>query len=118
MPVAESFELALGPGVHNPVLHASPCRLGLLLSLVPVGLDLRDEGLRACLGGLLGLDTLLPKIVAESLGVPLGVRTDNVGIPVLLDKLLEVLPIGRSWVRDIVVREPTLEFGLMPLVVS
>lgn len=46
-----------------------------------------------------------------------GQWVDDFRLPVGLDESLEVLAISRSWIWDIVVREPALELSLMPLVV-
>lgn len=45
-------------------------------------------------------------------------RVDHIGLPVVLDQVLEVLTVGCLWMWDIVVSEPSLKLSLMPLVVS
>lgn len=117
MVVAESLELALGPGVEDPVLDGDPGGLRLILGLVPGTLHLGNESILVLLGRLLGLDALLLQVGAELVSIPRVVRRDDVGVPVLLDELLEILAVGRSGVGNVMVRKPALKLGLMPLVV-
>lgn len=115
--VSKGLELAVGPAVEDPVLGAGPRVLGSVLSLIPRVLDLSNKRVLVGLGALLGLDALLLEVSRELVRVPVLVGRDGVVLPVLLDQVLEVLAVGRGGVRDIVVREPALELGLMPLVV-
>jgi len=118
MVIAESLELAVGPGVQNPVLDAGPGLLSLVLRLVPVGLDLADEVIAAGLGRILGLDALLLQVGVELVGIPVIVGRHNIRVPVLLHQCLELLSVRRGWVGNIVVRKPALKLRLVPLVVS
>lgn len=43
---------------------------------------------------------------------------DNIGFPVVLDEVLKILAVSRGGVRNIVVGEPSLKLGLVPLVVD
>lgn len=118
MLVSKGLELALSPGVEDPVADAGPGLLGIILGLVPVGLDLLDE---AVLGGLSlagGLGASGLQEGAQVGAVPALVGGDDIVVPVLLDQRLEVLAVRGRRVRDVVVREPALELGLMPLVVD
>ncbi len=45
-------------------------------------------------------------------------RSLDLGLPVALDEILEILAIGWSRVWDVVIREPTLKFGFVPFVVG
>lgn len=118
MLVGEFLELAVGPGVEDPILHIDPSLLGLVAGLIPGGLNLADEGVLVSFGALLSLDALVGEPGLEVLGGPRVVGLDDVVVPVGLDELLEILPIGGSRVGDVVVRQPALELRLVPLVVS
>lgn len=116
--ITERLQLAVGPGVQDPVLDTGVGVLSLILGLVPGVLDLGNQRVLVCLGGILDFNTLLLEISAQLLIIPLLVWADSMVFPVLLDELLEILPVGGRWVGDIVVGKPTLELGLMPLVVG
>lgn len=118
MLVSEGLELAVGPGIKNPILGTSQGSLSLVLGIVPCVLDLSEERILGGLGALLGLDALRLQIRGQLSRVPLLVRRDSVILPVILDEALKILAVRRSRVGDIVVREPSLELGLMPLVVG
>lgn len=118
MVVKEGLELAVGPGVQNPVPDTGVGILGLVLGLVPNILDLGNQGVLVCLGGILNLDTLLLEVAIQLVCVPLLVRADGVVLPILLDQLLEILAVGGSGISNVVVGEPALELSLVPLVVS
>lgn len=118
MLVAESLQLAVRPGIQDPVLDAKVGILSLIASLIPGALDLGDERVLVGLGGVLGLDTLGLEVLLQAVGVPRVVGRDDVVIPVVLDELLEILAVGGSGVGDVVVGEPALELRLVPLVVS
>lgn len=117
MVVTERLELAVGPSVQDPILDTGVGILGLVLGLVPGLLDLGNQRVLVCLCGILNFDALLLKVFAQLLVVPLLVRADCMVFPVVLDELLEILAVGGSWVRDVVVGKPTLELGLVPLVI-
>ncbi|KAG9859269.1 hypothetical protein KCU68_g188, partial [Aureobasidium melanogenum] len=91
---------------------------GLVGSLTPVRLDLADEAVLVLLSTLLDLLARACDVVLELLGVPSVVGLSNLVVPVVLDQINEVLAVGRGRVGNIVVREPSLQLGLMPLVVS
>jgi len=78
MAVAKGLELAVSPGVEDPILDIAPSALSLVFSRVPNVLDLLHEGVLVGLGGLLGLDTLLLEVVVELVGVPALVGRDDV----------------------------------------
>ena len=116
--ITEGLELALGPRVQNPVLHAKPGVVSLVLRLIPDTLNLVDERVLGGTSRVLGLDTLLLQVVGELDSIPLLVGSDHLVIPVGLDELLKLLAVGRCRVGDVVVRKPSLELSLVPLVVS
>jgi hypothetical protein len=116
--IAEGLELALGPGVEDPVLDVAPALLRLVIRLVPGALDPGDERVATLFGRLLGLKALLLQIVGELFCVPRLVGLDDVGIPFALDELLEIFPVGGGRDGDAVVRQPPLKLRLVPLVVG
>lgn len=69
------------------------------------------------LGALLDLLALRCDVALQLVGVPLVVWLYNIVLPVLLNQILQVLAVCRCWVWDVVVREPTLELSLVPLVI-
>ncbi|KAG9938486.1 hypothetical protein KCV05_g189, partial [Aureobasidium melanogenum] len=91
---------------------------GLVGSLTPVRLDLADEAVLVLLSTLLDLLARACDVVLELLGVPSVVGLSNLVVPVVLDQINEVLAVGRGRVGNIVVREPSLQLGLMPLVLQ
>lgn len=52
------------------------------------------------------------------IGIPVIVWRCNLGLPVVLNEVLKILSICGSRVRDIVVRQPSLELGFVPFVVD
>lgn len=118
MVVAKSLELAVSPGVKDPVLGVEPGILSLVLRLVPETFDLVDQGVLGSSGALLRLGTLLLEVVVQLVRVPATVRSDGIAVPVALDQLLEVLAVSRCGVRNIVVREPALKLRLVPFIVG
>jgi hypothetical protein len=64
------------------------------------------------------LPTLEGEIALDRLGIPVLVRVHDLIVPVRLDEVLEVLAVGRLRVGNVVVGEPSLKLGLMPLVVD
>lgn len=115
--ITESLELAIGPSIEDPILDARPRRLALVLSLVPNVLHLLDQRVLAGGGRILGLNALELQVLLKLGGVPAAVGGDDIGIPVLLDELLQLLAVGGRGIRHVVVRKPSLQLGLMPLVV-
>lgn len=116
--IAKGLELALCPGVENPILDVEVGILGLVLSLVPRSCNLGDECVLARLCRVLDIDTLLLQIARQLVVVPVLVGADGIVFPVGLDEFLKILAVGRGGVGDVMVGEPALELGLMPLVVS
>ena len=101
--VTEGLELAFGPSVEDPVSNVAVGSLGLVLGLIPSGLNLSYQGILALFGRVLGLKTLELEVGGQLLGVPVLIRCDDVAVPVLLDELLEITAVRRSRIRDIVV---------------
>lgn len=110
--------MAVGPSVENPVTDVAPGGLGVLLGLIPVGANLADKAVLGSFGLSLGLLALGLEIGRELSSVPRAVGLNNIIVPVLLYEALEILAVGRAWVRHGVIREPALQLGLMPLVVD
>ena len=79
--------------VEDPVLDAAVGLVGRVLSLVPVSLDLLGEALRVLLGALLRLLAASGQVVGEGLGIPRCVGVDDLVVPVVGDRLLEVLTV-------------------------
>jgi hypothetical protein len=104
--------------VEDPVLNTTIGLVRRVLSLGPVHLDLLSEALGVLLGALLCLVALGGEVVLEALGVPAAVGRDDLVVPVVADRLLEALAVRGRWVRDAVVRQPTLKLRLVPLVVD
>jgi hypothetical protein len=42
----------------------------------------------------------------------------DLSIPVVLNEILELFTVGGFWVGDVVVGEPAVKLGLMPLIVD
>lgn len=59
MTIGKGFELRVGPAVEDPVLDTRPGIFGLVLTLIPVILDLSDQTILVGLCSILGLHTLL-----------------------------------------------------------
>jgi hypothetical protein len=116
--VSKGLELAVSPAVEDPVLDVDVGVLSSVLSLIPRVLNLSKKGVLVGLGAFLSLNTLLLEVGRELVRIPVLVRGDSIAVPVLLDQVLEILAVGRGRVWDVVVRQPTLELSLMPLVVS
>lgn len=89
--------------VEDPVLNAAVSLVGRILSLGPVDLDLLGKALRVILGTLLGLLALGGEVVGEALGVPAAVWCNDLVVPVVCYRLLEVLTVRGSWVGNAVV---------------
>ncbi len=117
MVVTEGLELAVGPGVQDPVSNIGPGLLGLILSLIPNGMDLRNQRILVLLGRLGGISPLQLEIGQELVRIPFAIWRHDVGIPVLLDQLLEVSAIGGGRVGNVVIGEPALQLRFVPLVV-
>jgi hypothetical protein len=79
---------------------------------------LLSEALGILLSALLRLLALEGQVVLERLGVPAGVGSHDLVVPVGLDGRLEVLAVRGAGVRDAVVAEPALKLRLVPLVVD
>ena len=103
--------------VEDPVLDVGVRILSDILSLVPVGLDGVDKRVLGCSSGGSSLLAALAQVSGELLGVPITVWRDDLGVPVLLNKFLEICAISWGWVGDIVIGQPSVEIGLVPLVV-
>jgi len=118
MVVTERLELAVGPGIQDPVLHIAPGGLCLVLSLVPIAPHLGEKRILACSSRVLGLDAFLLEVLVHLGGVPVAIRGDDVDVPVLLHELLELPAVGRGRVGHVMVREPPLELRLVPFVIG
>ena len=104
--------------VKDPVLDTT---IGLgrrVLGLGPVLLDLLSKALGILLSALLCLLALESEVLLEGVGIPAGVGSHNLVVPVGLDSRLEVLAVRGTGVGDVVVAEPALKLRLVPLVVD
>lgn len=118
MLITERLELGIGPSIENPVLDIGPALVGGVLGFIPVRFDVRKQT-------ILVLLSLSRHIVASSLqiraqlgSIPFVVRLYNIVIPVLRDEVLQILAVSRSWIWDVLVRQPPLKLRLVPLVVD
>lgn len=84
----------------------------------PVVLDLSNQSILVLGSRILRLDTLLLQVRRELLTVPSLVWPSNLVLPVIFDQVLQILTISRCRVGDVVIREPSLKFGLVPFVVD
>lgn len=84
---------------------------------MPRLLDLADQTLFALFGAFLDFLALATKVGLQAVGIPVLVWSCDVGVPVVLHKILEVLAICGSGIWDVMIGEPSLEFSLMPFVV-
>lgn len=57
MLISERFEGAVGPCIQNPVLCIGPGILGFIFGLIPLGLDLGDQGVLVGLSSTLRFGT-------------------------------------------------------------
>lgn len=104
--------------IENPFLDITVGLVGRVLGLVPVGLDLLRKALCVLLSALLGLLSASDQVVLQGLGVPRLVRVDDLVVPVVRDRLLEVLAVRGAGVGNAVIRQPSLKLRLVPLVVD
>lgn len=116
MLVTESLELAIRPGVKNPLLNIGPRLLGIVLRLVPGSFDTVDERVLAGLGVLPDLLALGLKEGLELFGIPIVVWGDDL-VPVFRHEPFEILSVGACGVWDVVIGQPSIELGRIPLVV-
>ena len=85
---------------------------------MPDLLDLADQVVLVLFAAPLDLVGIAAEPLLQLVGVPAVVWLHNVVVPVILDQVLKVLTVGGGGVWDVVVRQPPLELGLMPLVVD
>ena len=90
--------------VKNPVANVGVCITGFIFGLIPVLLNLGNKTILILLGAFLDGLALLHQIGLELFRRPGRVRANYLGVPVVLNQVLEILPISRGWVRDTVVR--------------
>ena len=84
---------------------------------MPARLNLGKQAVGVLLGALLHLFALRLQVARKTVGVPLVVWLRNVVLPVVLDEVLKVFTIRRRRIRDVVIREPSLQLSLVPFVV-
>lgn len=104
--------------IEDPLLDAAVGLVRRILSLGPVDLDLLSKALNVLLGALLRLLALEAQVVCEGCGIPGGVGSDDLVVPIGLDSGLKALAVRRSWVGNVVVLQPALKLRLVPLVVD
>lgn len=92
--------------------------MGTVLGLVPVALDLSNQ----IIPGLFDLCTNSLALALEESGelggVPVAVGLNHEVTPVLFNQALKVFAVSWCRIGNIVVRQPPLELGLVPLVVD
>lgn len=79
--------------VEDPFLDATIGLVRRVLSLGPVDLDLLSEALDVLLSALLRLLALESKVVLQRLGVPAVVGSDDLVVPVVLYRVLQILAV-------------------------
>ena len=89
----------------------------MIASLVPGALNLAEETICVLLRAFLDFFALRSEVVLKLVGIPLVVRLRDVVLPVVLNKVLEVFAVSRCWIRNVMIREPSLKLGFVPLVV-
>jgi hypothetical protein len=104
--------------IKDPIFNTSPRVLSFVFRLIPIILDLSNQAVLVGGGGILGLNTLQLQVGGELARVPVAVWLGDPGLPVVLDKILEVLAVCWCRVRDVVVRQPSLKFGFVPFVIN
>lgn len=77
-----------------------------------------EKAVGVLLGTLLDLLTLGRNVGLQLVGIPAVVWSGHLVLPVVLDKVYKILTVGCSGEGDIVIREPSFELSLVPLVVS
>lgn len=81
--VAESLELAVSPGIQDPVLDTAVGVLCLVLGLIPRTSDLRNQRVFVRVGRILDVDALLLQVRRQLVSIPVLVRGDGIGVPVV-----------------------------------
>jgi hypothetical protein len=89
--------------VEDPFLDATIGLVCGVLGLGPVDLDLLSEALGVLLSALLRLLALESEVVLQRLGVPAVVGSDDLVVPVVLYRVLQIFAVGGRRVRDAVV---------------
>ena len=74
--------------IEDPILDTQVSLLRLVLSLVPVHLDLMNQAIASFFGSLLHILTLLFQVGLKGFGIPFVVRARDLVVPVLLDDIL------------------------------
>lgn len=104
--------------VEDVVLDGAVGIRSLVVGGGPSSLDLLKQAVLVLLGSLLNLLTLGSEVGRELVGVPGVVWASDVVVPVLLDKVRELLAVGGLWERNVVVGQPPFKLSLVPFVVS
>lgn len=86
MLITEGLELAVGPGVKDPILDTSPGTMSGLLGLVPVRLNLVDKAVAGRSSLILSLLALRLQVGAEISRVPVAVGSNDMIVPIFLDQ--------------------------------
>jgi hypothetical protein len=105
------------PAVKNPILNATPSTLRLILGLIPRSLDLTDQAVLVRVCSILGLYALELQVGSQLVDIPVVVWCCNLGLPVFLDAVLQILAVCWLWKRNVMICQPSLKLGLMPFVV-
>ena len=94
--------------IKDPILNIVPCIVSLLLRLIPMAPDLIQQALLGSSSSSFSIDAFVSQERRELRRVPVAVRCNNFGLPILLDQVFQVFAIRRLGVGNIVVREPAL----------
>ena len=95
--------MASGIPIENPVLDVVVGRVGSVARVGPLSFDLVHKLVFVLFCALLDLITLGLNLFLETSSVPIHVGRFNGGGPFGLHKVLEVLTISRSWVRNVMI---------------
>lgn len=85
---------------------------------MPITLDRGHQTVLALVGTFSGLIAPIGQILLKSIDIPVRVGSRDLGIPILLDDLLEILTVGGTRIRDVMIGQPTLKFSLMPFIIG
>ena len=104
--------------IEDPILHVIVSARRRVRRLSPIAFYLIDKTgfVRFC--GFLRISTLGLEVGLKLRSLPIGVGRRNFIVPAALDQIFQIGTVCGSWIWDIVIREPSFELSLMPLVVS
>ena len=104
--------------VEDPVDRVGIGFRHLLFGIGPARLNLGNETVLVLLGTFLNLLASGGEVLLELSRVPAVVWSQNFVIPVVFDEIFQVLSICWGGIGNVMIREPSFQLGLMPLIVS